>query len=57
MKIINQSPEPDNAKSRRGIKPVISYPIDNLPAYDANIYQLRLTASPFIFRIVSKYEI
>ena len=39
MKIINQSPEPDNAKSRRGIKPVISYPIDNLPAYDANIYQ------------------
>ena len=39
MKIINQSPEPNNAKSRRGIKPVISYPIDNLPAYDANIYQ------------------
>ena len=39
MKIINQSPEPDDAKSRRGIKPVISYPIDNLPAYDANIYQ------------------
>jgi len=39
MKIINQSLEPNDAKSRRAIKPVISYPIDNLPAYDANLYQ------------------
>ena len=35
MKIINLSPEPNDAETRRSIKPVISYPIDNLPAYDA----------------------
>ena len=39
MKIINQSPEPNDAKSRRAIKPAISYLIDNLPAYCANTYQ------------------
>ena len=48
MKIINQSPEPDDAKSRRGIKPVISYPIDNLPAYDSN-----MTGKPHLTTSVS----
>ena len=39
MKIINLSPEPNDAETRRSIKPVISYPIDNLPAYDAGFYK------------------
>ena len=39
MKTINQSPQPKDAKIRRLIKPVISYPIDNLPAFDAELYR------------------
>ena len=38
MKTINQNQEPIDAKERRAIKPVISYPIDNLPKYDASLY-------------------
>ena len=38
MKTINQNQEPVDAKERRAIKPVISYPIDNLPKYDASLY-------------------
>jgi len=39
MKIINHSPEPNDAEIRRAIKPVISYPIDNLPVFDADFYK------------------
>ena len=39
MKTINQSPQPKDAKIRRLIKPVISYPIDNLPTFDAELYR------------------
>ena len=39
MKIINLSPEPNDAEIRRSIKPVISYPIDNLPVFDATFYK------------------
>jgi len=38
MKTINQNQEPVDAKERRAIKPVISYPIDNLPKYDSSLY-------------------
>ena len=38
MKTINQNQEPLDAKERRAIKPVISYPIDNLPKYDVSLY-------------------
>ena len=57
MKIINQSLEPNDAKSRRAIKPVISYPIDNLPAYDANLYQSARDNMNLIESIISlKYS-
>jgi len=39
MKTINLSPEPNDAETRRSIKPVISYPIDNLPAFDQDFYR------------------
>ena len=39
MKTINLSPEPNDAQIRRSIKPVISYPIDNFPAFDAELYR------------------
>ena len=39
MKTINLSPEPNDAQIRRSIKPVISYPIDNFPAFDAGLYR------------------
>ena len=39
MKIINQNLEPSDAEERRASKPVISYPIDNLPKYDSVLYQ------------------
>ena len=38
MKTINLSPEPNDAEIRRAMKPVISYPIDNLPAFDQDFY-------------------
>ena len=38
MKTIKQNQEPSDAKERRAIKPVISYPIDNLPKYDSSLY-------------------
>jgi len=38
MKTINQNQEPVDARERRAIKPVISYPIDNLPKYDSSLY-------------------
>ena len=40
MKTINLSPEPNDAETRRSIKPVISYPIDNLPAFDQDFYKM-----------------
>ena len=39
MKTICQNPEPFDAKERRTIKPVVSYPIDNLPTYDSTLYR------------------
>lgn len=38
MKTINLSSEPNDAEIRRAMKPVISYPIDNLPAFDQDFY-------------------
>ena len=39
MKTINHNPEPNDAAIRRSIKPVISYPIDNLPNFDEDFYK------------------
>ena len=39
MKTMNQNPEPIDAKERRNIKPLVSYPIDNLPTYDPTLYR------------------
>jgi len=39
MKTICQNLEPLDANERRAIKPVLSYPIDNLPAYDSTLYR------------------
>ena len=39
MKTINQKHEPKDAAKRRAIKPVISYPINNLPTYDSSLYE------------------
>ena len=38
MKTINQNQETVDAKERRAIKPVISYPIDNFPKFDSSLY-------------------
>ncbi len=39
MKTINQNSAPKDAKVRREIKPVISYPIDNLPVFNEDFYK------------------
>ena len=39
MKTICQNLEPLDANERRAIKPVLSYPIDNLPTYDSTLYR------------------
>jgi len=39
MKTICQNLEPLDANELRAIKPVLSYPIDNLPAYDSTLYR------------------
>jgi len=39
MKTICQNLEPLDANERRAIKPVVSYPIDNLPTYDSTLYR------------------
>ena len=38
MKTIKQNQEPSDAQERRAIKPVICYPIDNLPSHDSSLY-------------------
>ena len=39
MKTINQNLAPQDAKVRREIKPIISYPVDNLPVFDEDFYK------------------
>jgi hypothetical protein len=38
MKYTPQNPAPSDALKRKSVKPVICYPVDSLPAYDAGVF-------------------
>ena len=52
MKYISQSPAPADAEARRAFEPVICYPINSLPAYDASVFAAARQSMTLIEEVV-----
>jgi uncharacterized protein YcgI (DUF1989 family) len=54
MKSTPQTQAPDDAQARKAIKPIVCYPIDSLPVYDATLYADARASMELIEKVLVK---
>ncbi|WP_018688268.1 urea carboxylase-associated family protein [Ahrensia kielensis] len=52
MKYTPQNPAPSDAAERKAVKPVICYPVNSLPAYDASVFALARESMQLIDEVI-----